>query len=296
VEAYQRDDYAVAVDKLERAYQILKAPSIGLWLGRALAKSGRLVEASERYTEVGRLQLSGGDTTVQESAKREAASELEALTPKIPTLVVRLEGAEPSEVTLELDGKALPAAVVGEQQPVNPGKHQLKGRRGTEETHAEASVKVGENKTVTLRFQAGAPIAAASAATAAAPNDGQPSDKRAASTSSTRKVLAWSAIGVGAAGIVTGAITGSMAIAKKGELDDSPDCKNGQCLTSTMQDELDSYSTLRTVSSVGFIAGGVLAATGVVLLATSPRAETQTAERGWWLRVGPGSVVARGRF
>lgn len=295
VEAYQRDDFAVATDKLERAYQMLKAPSIGLWLARSLAKQGKLVAASERYLEVGRLQISGGDKAVQENAKREAASEVEQLTPKIPNLVVVLEGAKPSEVSLTLDGAPLAAAVVGEQQPVDPGSHRVVGQRGTEEVAQEVTLAVSESKTVTLRFRdtqpAPAPTPLARDATRIEPGETAPT----ASSSSGRKVLAWSAIGVGAAGVLTGAITGAMAISKKSDLDDG-DCVDRVCWNQTMGDDLSSYSTLKTVSSIGFIAGGVLAATGVVLLVTAPKTDATTAARPIWLRVGAGHVAAGGQF
>ncbi|HEY4159182.1 MAG TPA: tetratricopeptide repeat protein, partial [Polyangiaceae bacterium] len=49
VQAYQANDYPAARDKLERAYQVLRAPSLGLWSARALVKVGALVEAGERY-------------------------------------------------------------------------------------------------------------------------------------------------------------------------------------------------------------------------------------------------------
>lgn len=100
VEAYQRDDYATAVDKLARAYQVLPVPSIGLWLARALAKQGLLVEAAERYLEVSRLPTTTGDTAVQASAQNEAVTELQALTPRIPSVVVHVEGAKANEVQL----------------------------------------------------------------------------------------------------------------------------------------------------------------------------------------------------
>jgi uncharacterized protein HemY len=60
VDAYQAGDYAAAVVKLERAYAAVKVPTVGLWLARALAKTGRLVEASERYAEVMRLAVTEG--------------------------------------------------------------------------------------------------------------------------------------------------------------------------------------------------------------------------------------------
>jgi Tfp pilus assembly protein PilF len=58
VEEFQGGQYESARAKLEKAYRVLKAPSLGLWSARALEKLGKLVEASERYLEVTRLSPS----------------------------------------------------------------------------------------------------------------------------------------------------------------------------------------------------------------------------------------------
>lgn len=319
VEAFQKDDYAVAVDKLERAYKMLPVPSIGLWLARALAKQGRLVEAAERYTEVGRLPVSSGDTAVQENAKKDAATELDALTPRIPSVVVRLEGATVSDTQLTLDGVALPSEVVGEQQPLNPGKHRIEGKANGQLVVSELTVAQAENKTVTLRFKPGsaatpAPTAVAPAPAAAATQPGAPAEAAAVSTNtsdatvtsapteptparrdsgSSRKLLAWSAIGFGAAGVVTGVVAGAAAMSKKSALDDSGTCMGKTCINSSA---LDEYGTFRTVSSVGFIAGGALAAVGIVLLVTAPSGDSASAANGTWVRIGSSGVTAGGRF
>src|SRR5688572_33485949 len=67
IEAYQASDYKGALEKLDRAYQVLRAPSLGLWSARALLANGKLVEASERYLEVTRLGVTG-EKSVQEQA------------------------------------------------------------------------------------------------------------------------------------------------------------------------------------------------------------------------------------
>jgi hypothetical protein len=308
VEAYQRDDYATAVDKLERAYQVLRVPSIGLWLARALAKQGRLVAASERYLEVGRLSVAQGDAQVQENAKKEAATEVEALLPKIPSVVVTLQGATASEVALTLDGAPLATALLGEPRPVDPGKHRIEARRGHEVVVADVTVAISENKAVTVRFE-GSGVGAAPGGTPASPSETAPgpvtgaapaaTSDSAPSSSSTKKTLGWVALGVGAAGIAVGGITGGLALGKKGDFEDSPECEGTVCRRSTMQDELDSYSTLRTVSSVGFIAGGVLAVTGVVLLVTGGSSEAKTSAYSGAelrLRLGASTLWAEGSF
>jgi tetratricopeptide (TPR) repeat protein len=100
VEAYQQQDYRVAVEKLEKAFEILKAPWVALWLARALSQRGQLVAAAERFAEAGRLPIDRGNAGVQAAAQRDAAAELEALTPQILLLVIQVPGATASELAL----------------------------------------------------------------------------------------------------------------------------------------------------------------------------------------------------
>jgi hypothetical protein len=94
---------------------------------------------------------------------------------------------------------------------------------------------------------------------------------------------------VGGAGIVTGTIAGVLAIDKKSTIDKSPFCADNRC---SDQGLVDSYGTLRTVSSIGLIAGTVVAGVGLTLLLTSSSEKEPSAAAF----VGPGSVGVRGRF
>jgi uncharacterized protein HemY len=47
LEAYDAGRYDEAIDKLSRAYEVAKLPTLAVHTARALAKAGRLVEASE---------------------------------------------------------------------------------------------------------------------------------------------------------------------------------------------------------------------------------------------------------
>ena len=86
VTALQNGDATSAVDKLERAYQIIRLPTVGLWSARALVKSGRLVSAAERYVEVTRWSGGTADPK-QEQAKGDAARERDELLPRIPSAI-----------------------------------------------------------------------------------------------------------------------------------------------------------------------------------------------------------------
>ena len=99
-------------------------------------------------------------------------------------------------------------------------------------------------------------------------------------------------VGVGGAGILLGSVTGVMMISKQGDLDDGG-CVNGHCYTDQSA-AVDSYNSLRTLSTIGFVVGGLAGGTGLVLLLTAPKQSDSTASvRGW---VGVGSVGLEGSF
>lgn len=293
VAALQNGDAATAVQKLEKAHNMLKAPSVALWSARALAKRGLLVEAAERLREAARLPVSG-DAGVQEQAKRDAEKELGELSPRIPSLVIAISGAGDAPVTVTLDGSPIPSDLLGEDRPVNPGPHRVVAKRGGDERSLDVTLAEGERKPASLDF-------AGAATPPASPADGPVTDTGSSTESSGssggNKTLAFVAIGAGAAGLIVGGVTGAMALSKKSKLDDDAACRAGQC-TYAVESEVESLRTFRTVSTIGFIAGGVLAATGVVLLVTSGGSQQQgiTQHPRIALAVGPGNLQLAGSF
>jgi hypothetical protein len=73
----------------------------------------------------------------------------------------------------------------------------------------------------------------------------------------------------------------------------SDGCSDTVCNNSSLQGRVDTYNAMLTVSTVGFIVGGVGAAIGTTLLLTSPRSESSTTVS---LLVTPGSVAVAGGF
>jgi hypothetical protein len=76
-------------------------------------------------------------------------------------------------------------------------------------------------------------------------------------------ILPWAVIGLGAAGLAVGAITGGVATAKVGDIRDQ--CPQSPC-PADLADDKDSAITFATVSTVTFIVGGLIAAGGVTWL------------------------------
>lgn len=286
VAALQNGDSATALQKLEKANQMLRVPSVALWSARALAKQGLLVEAAERLREVARLP-SSGDAAVQAQARQEAEKELAELTPRIPSLVISVVSSEPGVVTVKLDGAPVPAALLGEERPVNPGSHRVVATRGSEQVTADVVVVEAEHRQAELRFEA-TPKTSLPPPPPAPPPVTSPG-------SNAQRTLAYVALGAGAAGVILGGVTGGLALGKKGALEDNPACAGDRC-TYAAQNDVDSLRTFRTVSTVGFVVGGALAATGVVLLLTSPSSATNGAIEKPSLALGLGHVRLAGSF
>ncbi len=296
VEAYQANDFATATDKLEKAYALLRAPSLGLWSGRALVKIGKWVEAADRFLEATSLQVPAGDYAVQKRAQADAAAELAALRPKIPSLVVVVEGAELADCAISVDGVPVASSLLSAGRLVDPGTHVIDGRRGADQARAQVTLAEGERKTAKLEFGASptpaAPVTPALAAPPAAPPPPAPPPapkSDVVAPSSAQRTWGWVAVGAGGVGLVLGGVTGLVALGKKSDLDGNPNCRGGHCAPSE-QGAVNAYETQRTVSSIGFYAGGALAALGVVLLVTAPSHATAQAY------VGPGSAGVRGTF
>ncbi len=104
--------------------------------------------------------------------------------------------------------------------------------------------------------------------------------------------LAWVAFGVGGAGLLLGMTAGLVAGAKHSSLSNVCNDTAGTC-PPAYSDDLDSFHTWRTVSTVGYVVGLLGVAGGATLWLTAPKASSTTTARVW---VGPGSAGIAGRF
>jgi hypothetical protein len=296
IHAYESGDMAVAVDKLGRAFDVVKIPTLGLWYARALAKNGNLVEASERYGEVMRLEITEGKVKEQKQAQADAASELEALKPKIPTLTLTVAGAT-DDCQVTLDGGAISLKLLALATPINPGSHRVQAVQGGETVEATFTIAEGQKKAIALKIKppkATAPVGTppASKVNSGAQSGAADSDSRnAKSKGSTQKTIGWITLGVGGVATVAGVVTGILSVTKRGQLDSSNNCVNTVCL-SAERDSLNSYNQMRTISTIGLVAGAVGIGVGTTLLLSAPKPK----EAGVSAWLGIGSVGMTGSF
>jgi hypothetical protein len=111
---------------------------------------------------------------------------------------------------------------------------------------------------------------------------------------SGREVGGIIATSVGAAGLGVGLVAGVVALAQKTNLAD--ECTDGHCGPSKA-DAIGSYHAATTTSTVGFVAGGVLFGSGIVLLATAPPRAKKPAKSAWIApTLGPLGLGLEGGF
>jgi hypothetical protein len=186
--AFDAGKYEKALDYLSRAEQLVHSPTHLLFMARAQAKLGRLVAAHETYLKISRETLAPNAPKAFVSAQAAAEQEQEALDSRLPSVTVALQGAttEP-EISVQMDGTALPAAMIGIPLPADPGEHVFKAT-GPTITSEPVTLRLAEaaKQTVTLTLRstgaarpvaAGAHPAGAAAATSAAaasPASGEP--------------------------------------------------------------------------------------------------------------------------
>jgi hypothetical protein len=196
-------------------------------------------------------------------------------------------------LTITIDDLPIGANLNGLPRKLNPGHHVVVARAGGAQATAAVDLAAGDSKTVELVLSRGAPVTAA-------PIESPPPAET--TTSSGLPALAYLGMGLGAAGLAAGSITGLLSISKKGDLEKS--CPGGDCPRS-VEGDLDSARTLATVSNVSFVVAGVGAVVAVVAILTAKpgsappattTARTTTTARSLVPYAGLGGAGFRGAF
>jgi len=279
--ALDAKDYKSAEDKFRRADTLVHAPTLLLGLARALAGEGKLLEAQEAYKRIVREGVAPGSPAVFQKALEDARQEVDSVSPRIGgvTISVKTAGGEASPANLQvaLDGAPVNAALLGVKRPANPGSHALHvAADGYKPVDLKVDVPVGGAVDAPVTLEKDPNAAQATPAVAPPPADaasstpppGATPEQPAAAEGGGPGIWPWVAFGVGAAGLITGGVTGAMALGVHSDLSNA--CSSAGICHSDQQSKVDNYNTLGTISTVGFIVGGVGAATGALLLVLKP--------------------------
>jgi hypothetical protein len=310
-QALDSKDFKTAEDHFRRADNLVHAPTLMLGLARALAGEGKYVESQEAYNRIIREGIAPGAPEVFKRALDSAKKEVDEVSAKVGSVTITVRatgGGDIADAKVVLDEHPVSSASLGVQRAIDPGPHVLRVNADgykPAELRFTATEGANINEPVALDKDLSVPATAAAVTPApvgaeTGPANGGIGAGEQPPTSGTRKILPWVAFGIGGAGLAVGAITGLMAMSKHSTLANA--CPNNAC-GPAQQNDLDSYHTLGTVSTIGFVVGGVGAAAGIVLFLTQPKAESAPAVQPVAATsfhvvpmLGPGSIGAVGRF
>ena len=272
---------------LTEAKQIERAVTL-INLAACEEKTNKLAEALGHWVEARSRAQIEGNSAIQEEAEKRA----KVLEPRLARLTVVVDANAPKDVEIERDGVALGSASFGIPLPVNPGAHTLVVKaKGYADARATVTLAEAERRQMKLQLGAKLPDAPVAERGGAATNGG--------TTSRGTSPLVYVGFGLAAAGVAVGTVTGIVALGAASDADAA--CPNGRCRTDSEKSDAESGKTMGTVSTIGFIAGGVGALVGIYgLVWGSPKSKTtgsgSSNAASIDVSVGPTGGVLRGTF
>lgn len=257
--------YAEACPKLEQVTQVIPSGLGGHeTLGQCYEALGRFGSAWEQYTVAESLAHSKGET--QRAA--DMAAKAKALEPKVAkiTIGVPKELQDVDGLTISRDGKKYEKALWNTPLPVDTGTHVIK---------VEAPGRIAWSKEMTVladgvMLMVDVPQLIAEPV----PPVVDPFNEPRLPERTWPKPLGWTSVGIGAASLITSGILSGLAVGKKNASN-----ADGHCQTSNNHcDDVglnlrDQALSLANGATATIVIGGVLAAGGIVLVATAPKQE-----------------------
>jgi hypothetical protein len=277
--AYERHDYLAALSLFKRASVSAPSLTVRLYLARSRVALGQLVDAAADYRSVVTATESVEASAGERRAVTEARYELAQLRPRIPSIEISLGEAEQRahNLRLLLDGRLIPASAA---VPVDPGHHEVVAS-DTEGEQSRLAFEVGEGEAKRMGMSW------------LAPSGSSKKTEQVIGGSSARRTWGVVALTVGATGLGIGTVTGIAAMTRYSRAE--AHCPANRCTEGPPYPEDGSaFRTLRTISTAGYILGGVGVGTWLGLLLTTPKATTEHPKVSPWTPVvGMGSAGAR---
>jgi hypothetical protein len=265
--------FEVACPAFKRSYQEDPRAATIFYLAKCYEKWGRLATAVAHYDDYLAKydQISPSEQATEREREELASARQQALLKQIPTVVLRVPFDAPATTKVlrkAIDGGPSVKVDIGVALPIDPGEHILTTEvPGRPPALTKFQIKVGEKKEVTVAI----PKAEGTGFTKSDPvfsKAVKPIDLKV--KTSKRRIAAYSLIGVGAAGIIGGTVTGAVTWGQKdsiakGCLPAEPKICNPSAVAAKETAELSGL-----LSTILFPIGGVALATGVVLYVTEP--------------------------
>jgi hypothetical protein len=262
--------------------------------GRALMRESRWSEACVKFSESQRLDPGGGTLlnlalchemegklatawteftealAIAERQRREdrtvfARSHLEKLEPQLPHVIVIVKDPAP-EQELRLDRAVLRQPAWGTRVPLDPGAHVLSASAGGRRTYSvRFTLRAEQTLSVAIpRLELEPILAPDRAAGPERPRQQTTNPAGVRGGPSSLRAWAFLSLGIGAAGLSTGAIAGIAALQKQSRLDDA--CSEPAYCPREQQGNIDAMNRYTEISTVAFAIGAGAATAGGLML------------------------------
>jgi hypothetical protein len=259
-ELREHGDLPNAAEKLKAADALVHTPITATELGRTYLLLGKLIEARETFLSVSRIPVAPEETARSAVARVESAKLAEDVRPRIASLGIHVTGVPIETIAITIDGAMVPNEVLAAPRLVNPGPHALVAT-STAGGRADTTVvmKEGETRDVELKIAFGGGTQGSSPG---APGAAPPSAIR--PPGDMQRTLGLVGGGVGVAAMGTSAV---LALVAKSNFDAATSEPPAQAHT----DSVGAHG-LADGATVVFVAGAIVAAAGVVVWLTAPKA------------------------
>ncbi len=264
---------AEACPKYEGSYKLDPKPGTMLNLATCHEAAGNTASAWASYAEAASLAARAKQGDRERFAKKKVA-ELEK---KLAYVTYEVPSSGGVEVTV--DGKPLPPAAVGTRVPIDPGDHAIEAHAPAKKAWTSTFTVAGGPSEISVKVPE---LEDDKAALPPEPAPAVQPPREASSAGGTQRTLGWITAGAGVVGLGIGGFFGARTLSEKSTVDSN--CTGSFCNSDGLAAN-DSAKSAATLSTIGFVAGAVLVAGGIVLVLTAPRGGSQAraphAELAW---------------
>ncbi len=263
---FEEGRYAACITEFKHAEARYHAPPHLLYIARAQAQLGRLIEARDGFRAIIDEALDPGAPKAFHGAQVEAKAEIGDLERLIPRVEISVTGIEADDAQIIVDGEPLTATP--ESLELDPGEHTIEassgGAWGPPQT---VTLAPGDTTQVTIEMQL-------------------------SESGGSLRVPAFVAFGFGGLGLVIGTVTGIVSLNQTADIDQQ--CVDDHCPTNLASDA-DDAKAIGHLSTAAFVIAGLATAAGVTLLLLDDPQESATVAR-MQLRLAPGALQLQATF
>jgi hypothetical protein len=279
-----------ACPEIAESLRLDPRPGTLFTLAECYAKAGKTASAVARYQDYLEqfAKMTPDQQAKQEDRPQVAQHQIALLAPTIPTLTLRLAPGAPAGTEVKRDGVALGTPSLGVALPVDPGQHTVTvGAPGGPASTQTFALGPAQRKELVLTVAPGGAATVGSGNVVLAPGE----DPR---RGTAQRIAGFVIGGVGTAGLAVGAVAGGITLAKRSSAQATCNFTTKQCTDDQGLATVSAAHTMGIVSTVGFVTGGVLLGTGIIVVVTAPHPRTANVRAA--MTIGPGRLSLSGSF